>query len=440
MNSLSCVFDCEESENKTGDWIEKHRIVATSISRNGLYHCMHSAFSENFCFNIQCLNPDIDVTNQQKTGRCWVFAGMNILRRYIISHYNLETFELSYSHFMFYEKMERAAYVLDCAMRWDTEYVHLGDRGINELTGQKCMQDGGQWQMFVNIVTKYGILPRSAMPETFDSNSTRYLNSTLRKIVRRGFYTILESTNHVSKGDALQSAMNDVYRVLSLAIGIPPKDFILCVSDKRGTVISEKMNTMQLFEIANSKYPVQNNVVLADIAGLVNDTNVTCSVELSGNMMGGEISKYITCNSETLAQCVLTSLKNGHPVWLGVNFGEMRGEKNQHCLAVNCDYRGLCRSIPFSKRDTVKFNDAQINHAVLVIGAHVEEGKIIRWKIENSHGKDGSYKGRILMSHDWFLQFAFTASLPSCFHDVTKLSRVEVLSPWCILGNLATTV
>ncbi len=53
------------------------------------------------------------VTNQKASGRCWGFAGLNLMRISIAEKYNLANFEFSQNYFMFFDKLEKSNYFLE---------------------------------------------------------------------------------------------------------------------------------------------------------------------------------------------------------------------------------------------------------------------------------------------------------------------------------------
>ena len=114
----------------------------------------------NFSINIDTL----DATDQKSSGRCWIFAGLNILREALAKKYNIEKFELSQNYVAFYDKLEKCNYFLEKAI----EFIDCDrDNRTYDLILASGIEDGGQWDMLVNIITKYGVVPQDAYPETF---------------------------------------------------------------------------------------------------------------------------------------------------------------------------------------------------------------------------------------------------------------------------------
>ena len=107
------------------------------------------------------------VTNQKASGRCWGFAGLNLMRLSLVSKYNLKDFEFSQNYFMFFDKLEKANYFLENILKTMDESF---DSRLMMYLLSNPIQDGGQWDRFVNLIEKYGVVPQSVMPESFQSS------------------------------------------------------------------------------------------------------------------------------------------------------------------------------------------------------------------------------------------------------------------------------
>ncbi len=131
------------------------------------------------------LLDDWTVTAQKKSGRCWMFAGLNLLRVGAREKMGLKQFEFSQNYTLFWDKLERANYFLEAII--ETADRDLDDRTVAFLlSGFSLMSDGGQWNMFVNLIQKHGLVPKSVMPESESSSNTQRMNSLLRAQAARG--------------------------------------------------------------------------------------------------------------------------------------------------------------------------------------------------------------------------------------------------------------
>ena len=77
------------------------------------------------CHLVRCLETNVHiynrkvetegkpVTNQKSSGRCWLFAALNVARQPFVKQYNMEDFEFSQAHLFYWDKIERANYFLN---------------------------------------------------------------------------------------------------------------------------------------------------------------------------------------------------------------------------------------------------------------------------------------------------------------------------------------
>src|ERR1700721_1456525 len=134
---------------------------------------------------------DWKVTNQERSGRCWLFAGLNLLRVGVMRGTGLKDFEFSQNYAMFWDKLERANYFLEAII--ETAGRDVDDRTVAFLL-ETVASDGGQWNMFAALVAKHGLVPKGYMPETQSSSNTARMNSILRYQLHQGARTVRAAT------------------------------------------------------------------------------------------------------------------------------------------------------------------------------------------------------------------------------------------------------
>lgn len=69
--------------------------------------------------------------------------------------YNLKDFELSQAYLFFWDKLEKANYLLENIL--DTTEEEVDSRLVKQLLSDP-VGDGGQWDMAANLVEKYGLV------------------------------------------------------------------------------------------------------------------------------------------------------------------------------------------------------------------------------------------------------------------------------------------
>ena len=175
----------ENLENLRKGYLENTKLT---IARRALSQTKISSLtrvSEQTEFTRNCFSNEVKTmtaTNQKSSGRCWIFAGLNVLREKIGKKYNIQSFELSQNYVAFYDKLEKCNYFINSIA--ELRYCNRNDRTF-DLILQNGIQDGGQWDLFVNIVKKYGVVPKDVYPETFQSSNTREINGILNRYLRK---------------------------------------------------------------------------------------------------------------------------------------------------------------------------------------------------------------------------------------------------------------
>src|SRR5215475_15439685 len=181
---------------------------------------------------MSTLLDDWKVTNQERSGRCWLFAGLNLLRVGAMKKMGLKEFEFSQNYAMFWDKIERANYLLEAVI--ETAERDIDDRTVAHLL-EAAAEDGGQWNMFVAIVNKHGLVPKSYMPETQSSSDTGRMNSILRSQLRQGARAVRAAFARDGV-DAARQEKSDVlkviYRILCIHLCTPPERFDWQWTDK----------------------------------------------------------------------------------------------------------------------------------------------------------------------------------------------------------------
>ena len=216
-----------------------------------------SAKEDKHIFNVK-LDTEGSATNQKSSGRCWLFAGTNVMRLAVINKYKLkDDFELSQSYLFFYDKLEKANWFLENMI--DLAHKDVNDRVVQYLLTDP-VSDGGQWDMLINLVEKYGVVPKSAFPETYSSSNSRRLNWLVTVKLREYAAQIRKSIDQGVSVQAIRFAkekyLEDIYRILVISLGEPPSQFDWEVTDKNGKYIAIHHLTPKKFFREVVSYPV----------------------------------------------------------------------------------------------------------------------------------------------------------------------------------------
>jgi bleomycin hydrolase len=384
---------------------------------------------------------DWKVTNQKRSGRCWAFAGMNLMRVGAMQAMNLGDFEFSQNYIMFWDKFEKANWFFEAILQ--TADRDEDDRTVHYLLGRP-VDDGGQWNMFVNLVHKYGLVPQVFMPETDSSSNTSRMNQALLNELRQGARQLRElKVDGISDEDCRagkNEMLSTIYRILSIHLGTPPSSFLWQRKDKDKTFHRDRELTPQAFV---TKYC---SLDLDDYVCLVHDPRnpygKTYTVDFLGNVVGGEPVVYLNVDIQLIKDVSRQSLEDGEPVWMGCDVGKQM--HNQYGLWDKdlFDFEGIYDTTYInSKAERLRYRQTVMTHAMLFTGVDIVEGQPRRWRVENSWGDERGQKGYYLMNDNWFDEYMFEIAAHRKYLSADLLQAFDdhptVLPAWDPMGSLA---
>jgi bleomycin hydrolase len=387
---------------------------------------------------------DWAVTNQKQSGRCWMFAGLNLFRAGAIKRMGLKEFEFSQSYTLFWDKVERANYFLEAMI--ETAERPLDDRTVAFLLDHP-LDDGGQWNMFVNLVKKHGVVPKAFMPETESSGNTRRMNSMAVAKLREGAKTLrdmaVRGAGYSELRNAKAAILEAVYRILAIHLGTPPSSFDWQWNDKDRAFHRDGTLTPQEFAARYVDLPLDDYVCLVDDPRPSSPYGRTFTVEYLGNVVGGERVKYLNVPVETMKQIAMRVLTDGEPVWFGCDTGKMMRRDMGIWDVSLFDYEGLYdTTFALDKAARLEYHQTAMNHAMLFTGVDVVDGAPRRWRVENSWGSENTgRKGFFVMNDNWFDEHMFEIAarrehLPPNLRDAIDQEPI-VLPAWDPMGSLA---
>ena len=418
------------------------RLAACALSKTDLADVAYAAAGrtavpQKFTIDLKTL----PVTNQKKTGRCWLFASLNVLREKIAQEKGLQNFELSQSYAAFWDKFERCNYFLEGII--ETADKPTDDRVVAHILNVG-VHDGGQWDMFVALVEKYGVVPKDAMPETAQSSCSASMNRILNQALK---HAAVQLRKMIAAGEAEKvqaykaSVLGKAYNFLCSCYGEPPRRFDFEYVTEDGCQV-EKGYTPQSF------YEKYIGSFARDTISIINAPTAdkpyyrTYTVSQLGNVVGGRAVKYLNLPMSEFKELIIGELKAGNPVWFGSDVGKAGDRKNGFWDTGAFDYplvTGL--DLEMSKTDALDYWFSAMNHAMVITGVNLDEnGMPTRWKIENSWGDENGDKGYYACSDAWFDLYVYQAVVPvASLGDKASLLEQEpiVLAPWDPMGSLA---
>jgi bleomycin hydrolase len=421
-----------------------YRLAQNAVTRNNLDDVSLNhrvVFGADHSFSIAL--DDWGVTDQKQTGRCWMFAGLNLLRFAARRVLGVKEFEFSQNYLMFWDKLERSNYFFEAIIQSADRDVD--DRHVAFLLDQP-LSDGGQWNMFISLVKKHGLVPKALMPETNSSSNSRRMNGVLRSKLREGGRRLRDMHARGASISALREE-KDAYvevvnRILNIHLGTPPERFAWQWRKSSGDFERTQTMTPREFAARFVDLPLDEYVCLVHDPRPANPYGRTYTVEYLGNVVGGRRVTYLNVPMDLMKDVARRTLEDGEPVWFGCDVGkQMRrdlGLMDRDLYDLSAVYE---TEFEMDKAARLEYGETRMTHAMLFTGVDVVDGRARRWRVENSWGSEPGQKGFFTMNDSWFDEYMFEIAARKSYLPAELQATVEmeptVLPPWDPMGALA---
>ncbi len=445
MDSYISAADLEKFQ-QAFDADPANTVAMNAVTANGVGAAAKNVEAQKkypYAFNVEVESGK--VCNQKQSGRCWMFASLNVMRLDIMEKLNLENMELSQNYPLFYDKLEKSNYFLENILKT-----------LDEPTSGRVMAfllrdplgDGGQWDMFRSLVAKYGVVPKEVMPETEVSSATRELTVYMTKKLREFACRLRGACGEGADAEQLRAMKDDmmatIYRMLVIALGRPPVRFSWNTRDKDKHYVGVKDITPQEFFEEYVGWDLDDYVTVINAPTADKPYGKTFTVQYLGNVSGGKYPvKYLNLPAEDLKSLAVRQLQDGKTVWFGSDVGQFSDRKLGilACDALSVD-RLFGTEFGMTKAERLDYGESLMTHAMVLTGVELDEaGQPVRWKVENSWGDEIGDKGYFVMSDEWFSEFVYQILLEKKYFSPEQAEAFAQepieLAPWDPMGSLA---
>lgn len=388
-----------------------HEVLADAVQNNGINKAAESVDVKaklNPTFSIELKTGAVSA--QKHSGRCWLFSALTNLRTDFAKKYNVKDFELSQNYLSFYDRLEKANWFYQQII--NTAELPLTDRKVATLL-QFPDDDGGQYPFAVSLIKKYGVVPKYAMPETYNSDNTTEFTDVLTNKLHKDAVELraLASKNPENPEIAkfVKKSLSEVYRICVYAFGQPPVKFDLQLRDDDKKLISEPGLTPQEFLKKYFDYNFDDYFDALNAPQASKDFGKSYQLQGDGNMVGGEAEKFFNLPISRLKQMAIQQLKDGETVWFGNDVLQQMNRQKGLLDSKLYDYDQLFDvDFDLDKGKRLDYRQGEVSHAMVLTGVDLDkDGKPTKWKVENSWGDKIGTKGYFVMSDQWFTDYVY---------------------------------
>ena len=376
------------------------------------------------------------ITDQQSSGRCWLFTGLNVMRAKAIAKYNLPSCEFSQVYSFFYDQLEKANLFLQGVI--ETAKQPMDSRQVEWLF-KNPLSDGGTFTGVADVVGKYGLVPKEAMPETYSSENTSRISSLITLKLREEGLRLRQLAAEGKGKNQLQkektTTLGTVYRMLTLAFGVPPTEFDYTVRDAQGKPLAVEHHTPKSFF---EKYG--DPQLLGSYVMLMNDPTreyyKVYEIDYDRHSYDGHNWRYVNLPIEEIKEMAIASLKDSTMMYFSCDVGKCLNSERGLLDLNNYDYGALMGTqFTMDKKQRIQTFASGSSHAMTLMAVDLDaNGKPKKWMVENSWGANSGYKGHLIMTDEWFDEYMFrlvveTKYVPAKVQELLKQKAI-LLPAW----------
>lgn len=404
-------YDFLKSTNDEYKSDKNNKIIENAIKNVGIQKvCLNTNIVSTAydIFNIEL--PKSKIYDQEDSLRCWLHSGINLIKNNVAQNLNVDENEyaLSINYLSFLDKLEKSNTLYNIIIENDNFDF---DKEIKEDYLKFAVYEGGYYSFFKSLVDKYGIVPEEVMPDVDCSKKSEELLKIFREKVKKDIYKLLNfKKDNINKANLYTiklDMLKENYNILAKCLGELPFSFDYEYKNKSGECI--KISNITPLEFSK-KYLTIN---LNDFVSVVNlpmynkEYNKLYRKKYNESVYQNSYVDIINMPINVLKELAIKQLKEGIPVCIGMDVKKMR-ERELGIMDLNLyNYKDVFGFEPLTKEEAVSIYEIDYQHCMIITGVHIENGKAIRWKIEDSYGNDIHKNGYYIMNDNYFDEFVF---------------------------------
>lgn len=372
------------------------------------------------------------ITNQKSSGRCWLFTGLNVLRAKMIADYNLPAMEFSQVYDFFWDQLEKSNLFLQGVI--DTYKLPMDDKMV-EFLFKAPVSDGGQFTGVIDIITKYGVVPKEVMPETFSSENTSRMRQLITLKLREDGMQLREQAAKGAKAAELEKTKTEmlatIYRMLVYTLGEPVTSFQWAPRDASGKLMGElKTYTPQSFY---QEFIGEN--LAEDYIMVMNDPSrpfwKVYEIDYDRHAYDGHNWLYVNLPIEDIKPMAIASIKDHRRMYFSCDVSKFIDRTRGLLDLKNYDYESLFgTTFGMNKKQRIESHASGSTHAMTLMAVDLDaNGKPTKWMVENSWGKTSGYQGHLIMTDEWFNEYMFRLAVNKKYVSEKVLNLLKKEKP-----------
>lgn len=376
------------------------------------------------------------ITDQKKSGRCWMFTSLNVFRTMVIRQFNLSEFEFSENYLYFYDLLEKSNLFLTNMM--NSASLPIDDQKVKWYL-RSPVDDGGQWINFVNLANKYGMVPKEVMGETNSSENTAWmvklLNTKLREDALELRALTTSKASQKKTGSRKVEMLSEIYRMLALNLGEPPSEFQWRYKTK-----DKKISELKTYTPLSFMTEIFGDIRLNDYVMLMNDPSRPFwkhyEVENYRNTQEGENWHYVNLPNEVIKEFCVASIKNNEALYASCDVAKQLRREVGILDVDNFDFESVYGvKFGMDKAQRIQTGESGSSHGMALIAVDLDaQQKPVKWQFENSWGLTAGDKGYLTFTDAWFNEYMFRFVIHKKFISEKVLEiyqqKAEMLPPW----------
>ena len=415
LNELRAGYTATEAQKAARNALAVNPISELSVNADNL-----AMIDTHFSHRVKTKG----ITDQQQSGRCWLFTGLNVLRAKMIDEQGLPYMEFSQNYLFFYDQLEKCNLFLQGVI--DTRHLPMDDRQVEWLF-KNPLNDGGQFTGVSNLVMKYGVVPAEVMPENYQSNNTAAMSSLL-KLKLREFGLQLRNQKDRRAPVALKAEMlTEIYSMLARCLGVPPTEFEWSRQDANGNIVETKRYTPKSFyEEYFGGMDLEKDFVM-----IMNDPSreyhKVYEIEYDRHVYDGDNWLYLNLPIDEVKALAIASIKDNTAMYFSCDVGKFLDSKAGVLDMERFDYESLMGvEFGMNKEERVRTFASGSSHAMTLIAVDLDdEGNAKKWMVENSWGASKGYQGNLIMTDEWFEEYMFRVVVDRKYIPAETLKLLE---------------